>query len=486
MNIFPGLLSPLKTLDLYPQIDDHLKEDNLRSDRFMLYLIIIHWVTATFITALTYDTYLFGFTAGGTLFFLALAFYLRYQGTRTFRIVAAFSLITFSAIFIQQHLGRIEFHFHVFVALAFLTVYKDYIPLLAGALFTTVHHFLFNYLQSVDIHIGGMKLIIFNYGCGYEIVVIHTVFVIFETIMLFYITVLRQRSFQKILQTSTRLAYLNDHLEKEVADKTEALQASIDQLQAANTELTNARNKAMMANEARSNFISSVSHELRTPLNAIINFTDMVIEDFDGMCDDPVLKKENKEFLSRVFKNSKHLLSLINDILEFTRAEAGKMEYDLERSGINTLVHNAYVNCQGLTSSAPIDVRLELSSKDPIALIDKRRFFQVILNLISNAIKFTTQGFIAIRTRETGHHIIVEVEDSGRGIPSEKLNIIFQPFEQVTKYDSGTGLGLVIVKKLCDDMHIDLKVASVLGKGSKFTLILNKVSEHGSDQDINR
>ncbi len=479
MNELNKLFFPFYNLRLNTRLEPFLKEDYLRYDKFMLYLILLHWITASTVTAITYDTYLFGFTAGTVIMGVTFVTYMRFKGSRIFRLTAAMALISFSAVFIQQHLGRIELHFHVFVALAFLTIYKDYFPLLTGALVTVVHHFLFNILQSADVTVFGTPVLIFNYGCGFDIVALHAVFVIFETIMLLYIIVLRQISFDKVIRTSNRLAYLNDNLEKEVALKTKAVRENMEALKKANQELLEAKNRAIMASEARSNFISSVSHELRTPLNSIINFTDMVMEDFDEMFDDPALRGENKEFLGRVLKNSKHLLALINDILEYTKAEAGKMVLEMDPTDINPLVRHAYGNCTGILGNSDIDFRLEAADDPLIATVDRRRLFQILLNLISNAIKFTQKGFVTVRTYAKEKQVIIEVEDSGRGIPDDKLESIFHPFEQVTLDDAGTGLGLVIVRKLCDDMGIRLDVTSVFGEGTTFTLTLEK-----ADHDI--
>lgn len=477
MSELTKLFFPFFNLHLHDRLEPYLKEDYLRFDRFMLYLILLHWVTATVITSHAFDTVRFGFIVGALITLITLIVFIRYKGTRVFRITAALALIGFSALFIQQHLGRIELHFHVFVALAFLTIYKDYLPLLTAAAATILHHLLFNILQAADLYCCNMPLMIFSYGCGFEIVALHALFVIVETIILLYIVVLRQISFDKIIRTTDRLGYLNDNLEKEVAQKTEKLQQNVLALQRANYDLTEAKNRAVMANEARTNFVSSVSHELRTPLNSIINFTDMVIEDFDEMFENVATKEENREFLGRVLKNSKHLLALINDILEYTKAEAGKITLEMNRIDIIPLLSSAFTNCRGILGNTPIDYRIETPGEPLMAVVDKRRFFQILLNLISNAIKFTPDGFVVVRSYEKENRVFIEVEDSGRGIPKEKLEKIFHPFEQVTLDDAGTGLGLVIVQKLCENMNITLDVASVFGEGTTFTLTLEKADD---------
>ena len=446
MSELNKLFFPFFNLHLNSRLEPFLHEDYLRYDKFMLYLIFIHWITATFITSVAYDTYLFGLSAGGVIMGVTTVVFLRFKGTRVFRLMAALALISFSAIFIQQHLAAA----------------------------TTLHHFFFNLLQTTETAFFDTNILIFNYGCGFDIVALHTLFILFETIMLLYIIVLRQIAYQKVIQTSNRLAYLNDNLEKEVARKTRAVQENMLALQKANHALLEAKNRAIMASEARTNFISSVSHELRTPLNSIINFTDMVLEDFDVMLENEMLREENRDFLGRVLKNSRHLLALINDILEYTKAESGKITFEMDRFNIIPLVQNAFANCRGLLSDSPVDYHLEIDPTPLFVTLDKRRFFQILLNLISNAIKFTQNGFVIVRCFERDGEVFLEVADSGRGIPEEKLETIFQPFEQVTLDDAGTGLGLVIVKKLCESMQIKLDVASEFGKGTTFTLTMKK------------
>lgn len=277
------------------------------------------------------------------------------------------------------------------------------------------------------------------------------------------------------------LEMLNTTLEEKVQEKTQELQKTNKELEnhlnglvVLNSKLKKTKEEALQAAQARSNFISSISHELRTPLNAIINFTDQVIEDFDEMIEDKELQEENRVFLNRVLVNSKHLLHLINDLLEFTKAEAGKMEYSLEESDINEIVHAAYNNTYSLLTGTKVTYNVNVYKEPLIAHVDFRRFLQILLNLISNAIKFTNEGFVEIRTYPQNGDVVVEVEDSGKGIPIEHQKTIFDPFVQVNSSDYGTGLGLGLVKRMCDDMNIKISLRSDEGEGTLFQLVLKK------------
>ncbi len=289
------------------------------------------------------------------------------------------------------------------------------------------------------------------------------------------------RDITMIKEMENDLLILNKTLEKRVEDKTQELQKTnetleehIRDLEILNIKLTKAKEAALQAAQARSNFISGISHELRTPLNAIINFTDQVIEDFDEMLEDKELQNENKNFLTRVLVNSRHLLQLINDLLEFTKAEAGKMDYKLEEKNINAIVTMAYNNTSSLLNGTDIAFRLKLDEGLHIGKIDARRFLQILLNLLSNAIKFTDKGHIELRTYSEDEYIIVEIEDTGRGIAEDKQGVIFEPFTQVKNTDSGTGLGLGLAKRMCEDMQIKILLTSVDGEGTTFRLMIKK------------
>ncbi len=285
----------------------------------------------------------------------------------------------------------------------------------------------------------------------------------------------------ELLISKNKLNNLNKTLEKRVEEKTKELQIAngrqeeyIYSLEMLNMELKRSKEEALQASQARSNFISSISHELRTPLNSIINFTDQVIEDFDEMLSEKDLQDEMKGYLQRVLINSRHLLQLINDLLEFTKAEAGKMDYKLEENDLNVIVKSAYNNTYLLLNGTDVRFDLKLNETPLIAMVDSRRFLQILLNLLSNAIKFTKKGNIELRSFNDANHITIEIEDTGKGIPLKKQRAIFEPFVQADSNDSGTGLGLGLVKRMCDDMGIEITLNSQEDIGSIFALHIKK------------
>jgi len=190
----------------------------IQADKVILVLLALHWFIATFITSISYDTYLYGFLSGGLITLSLLVAYRYFKGTQVMRALVAVALMLFSLIFIQQHLGRIEMHFHVFIALAILTLYKDVMPVFVAAATTIVHHAIFNYLQLYEVSLFDMPVMIFNYGCGFDIVLLHGIFVLAEAFVLGYIIKLQIEygvelnfSEKKILGLNKELSHTSLH-----------------------------------------------------------------------------------------------------------------------------------------------------------------------------------------------------------------------------------------------------------------------------------
>lgn len=152
------------------------------------------------------------------------------------------------------------------------------------------------------------------------------------------------------------------------------------------------------------------------------------------------------------------------------------MDYKLEKKNINESLAVAYNNTCSLLNGTNVEFNLTLYQEPLIGLVDSRRFLQVLLNLLSNAIKFTDKGLIELRSFEEDNFIVVEIKDTGKGIPFEKYNVIFEPFMQVNSTDNGTGLGLGLAKKMCDDMGIEISFTSVEGSGTVFRLMIKKLA----------
>ena len=154
------LFNSLKNESKYDLTPEHLV-----ADKVMMWIILAHAFVAIFITSSYYETYSLGIISSGIILSITGFAYITLAGTLSFRLIIATALMFFSAVFIQQHLGRIEMHFHVFIGLAILTIYKDLKPMLLGSVIVIIHHFLFNYLQEMNIYINGNPIMKFSYGC---------------------------------------------------------------------------------------------------------------------------------------------------------------------------------------------------------------------------------------------------------------------------------------------------------------------------------
>ena len=190
-----------------------LQEDYKKADKFMLIIIFIHWLFVSTLSAYMYSTYLIGVLFGGLLFAVSLLTYKLFSGTLIMRIIVGLILLTFTIISIQQNLGRIEMHFHVFIALAFLTIYKDFIPVIVSALFIAVHHLIFTYLQLENVTVFDTPIMIYNYGCSFEIAFLHAFYVIFELVVLVIIIKKTKDAFNSNVTYKNELRHSNEEIE---------------------------------------------------------------------------------------------------------------------------------------------------------------------------------------------------------------------------------------------------------------------------------
>jgi PAS domain S-box-containing protein len=225
------------------------------------------------------------------------------------------------------------------------------------------------------------------------------------------------------------------------------------------------------ANRAKAAFLASMSHELRTPLNAIAGYTDLLLSGVGGK-----LSTQQRDYLDRILRSEKHLLAIINDILNFSRIEAGQLTYDLRRVSMRTVVEVVIpmIEVQATLKS----LTLEFSRvEDVYVTADRAKVEQILVNLLGNSVKFTPAGGrIEVVVEGRGDIVQLQVRDTGIGIPDHELSAIFEPFVQVgrtlTTTHEGTGLGLAISSDLAHAMGGDLTVTSRLGEGSTFTLTL--------------
>ncbi len=237
-------------------------------------------------------------------------------------------------------------------------------------------------------------------------------------------------------------------------------------------ELQAANEKAMEASRLKSEFLATMSHELRTPLNTIIGFSGIMIEGIAGKFDDTT-----RHMISAIYESGENLLSLINDILDISKIEAGWFELVSAAIEIPALVTSWETRLKVLATKKDLDFEVEIDPDLPVYLIgDRERITQIATNLLSNAFKFTDTGKVTLAVRWQEESFIIEVRDTGIGIAQDAMGIIFEAFRQVDsslrRPYGGTGLGLSIVRRLCEAMDGQISVQSTLGEGSTFTVTL--------------
>jgi len=227
-----------------------------------------------------------------------------------------------------------------------------------------------------------------------------------------------------------------------------------------------------IANQHKSEFLANMSHELRTPLNAIIGFSEVLLERMFGE-----LNEKQDDYLKDIFSSGKHLLSLINDILDLSKIEAGRMELDVENFDVPSALGNALTLVRERAQRHGIALGLEVDAAVGEMRADERKFKQILLNLLTNAVKFTPDGGkVDVRARLADGVLQVAVTDTGIGIAPEDQAAVFEEFKQVgrhyTNKQEGTGLGLALTKRFVELHGGTLTLQSEPGRGSTFIFTL--------------
>jgi signal transduction histidine kinase/CheY-like chemotaxis protein len=278
-----------------------------------------------------------------------------------------------------------------------------------------------------------------------------------------------------VQQKDARRAEVFYQQKEQLSEALLQLNFSNSKLQQVNVKLAEAQLKAEQASKAKSVFLSNMSHELRTPLNVIIGYASTML-DMPTLYNNVPLPPAYRSDVHLVKDSGYHLLGLINDVLDLSKIEAGKLELHPTRVDLVEMLRGTIATSVGLIQDKPIQVRPDFPTDLPPVWADPIRVRQIILNLMSNAIKFTHTGTVTLQARAEGQSVQIAVIDTGIGIPAEALAHIFDRFEQAArdtdKLYGGTGLGLDISKQLALMHGSDLCVQSVEGQGSTFSFDL--------------
>ena len=278
----------------------------------------------------------------------------------------------------------------------------------------------------------------------------------------------RTRELKKRNEENARLyeelRHRADELEKRVAERTE-------ELILANGALLEAKEAAESADRTKSAFLATMSHELRTPLNSIIGFTGILLQQLAGPLND-----EQRKQLGIVRDSARHLLALINDVLDISKIEAGQLEVTRAPLDLRASIDKVAGIVRPLAEKKGLALRMRLAPEIGPCETDSRRLEQVLLNLLQNAIKFTERGEVALAAEIEGGALRLSVADTGIGIRPEDMGQLFQPFRQIdsglSRQHEGTGLGLAICRRLVELLGGTLRAESQWGQGSVFTLTL--------------
>jgi two-component system, sensor histidine kinase and response regulator len=449
----------------------HQQDIYTRTDRMFARLMIVQWLAgigfSIWITPLAWEgtsstthvhVWAAVFLGGAISLFPALLAFLR-PGHASTRYIIASGQMLMSALLIHLTGGRIETHFHVFGSLAFLAFYRDWRVLLPATVIVAADHLLRGIFWPQSVY-GVFTASQWRW-------LEHAAWVVFEDVFLVMACI---RGTRELRDIANRTAVL-ERAHKDQARHAMELHDLVERLR-----LSQAHVEA--ATRAKSEFVANMSHELRTPLNAITLYSELLQEGAqgDGRLDDVA-------DLTKIQVASKHLLGLINGLLDLSKIEAGKMELHLETFEVKPMVHeligtmDAIIRQNGNTLTVTFD-----ETTGPIGSMraDLTKTRQILFNLLSNAAKFTTNGSISLHVARRAiagiEHVELVVTDTGIGLTPEQTARLFRPFTQadssIARKYGGTGLGLALVWRFCQMMGGEVSVQSPPGGGACFTACL--------------
>ncbi len=433
-----------------------------RSDRIMDYFLGCFFLTGL-LFAQFYDTWVIALGVGSCAIIAYYFVKFMLPSSTLYQYVLGVVLGIFMAQFIFQMHGLFEMHFFAFIASAILITYQNWKLQLPLVLFVIIHHATLGYLQNI-----GVKGVFFT---QLDILELQTFIIhIILAAVIFFICALWAYQLNKYSKKQIEQMLEMGKLEKEAQLNVERL-ANEQALKIAYDNAEKARQEADDANKAKSIFLATMSHEIRTPMNGVIGMASLLNE--------TELTDEQKEYSKSISTCGEALLSVINDILDFSKIESGNMDLEQHDFNLRTCVEEVLDVFAEKAGKIGLDLVYEIEHEVPAQIVgDSYRLRQILMNLVSNAIKFTESGEIFIKIYLLSHisskeiNIQFEIKDTGIGIPDEKIERLFKAFSQVdsstTRKYGGTGLGLVICEKLIHLMNGNISVSSHIGQGTTF------------------